>query len=55
MINQLHQSIGGAVANDLLPHEFQLRELIKQAGLRISYFEDGPKRYVVIAEKIPTP
>ena len=55
MINQLHQSIGGAVANDLLPHEFQLRELIKQAGLRISYFEDGPKRYVVIAEKSPTP
>ena len=55
MINQLHQSIGGTVANDLLPHEFQLRELIKQAGLRISYFEDGPKRYVVIAEKNPTP
>jgi ubiquinone/menaquinone biosynthesis C-methylase UbiE len=30
MINQLHQSIGGAVANDLLPDEFQLRGLIKQ-------------------------
>jgi ubiquinone/menaquinone biosynthesis C-methylase UbiE len=55
MINQLHQSIGGAVANDLLPHEFQLRELLKQAGLRISYFEDNPKRYLVIAEKSPTP
>ena len=51
MINQLHQSIGGTVANDLLPHEFQLRELIKQAGLRITHFEDGPKRYLVIAEK----
>ena len=55
MINQLHQSIGGAVANDLLPHEFQLRELIKQAGLRISYFEDNPKRYLVIAEKSHSP
>jgi ubiquinone/menaquinone biosynthesis C-methylase UbiE len=54
-INQLHQSIGGAVANDLLPHEFQLRELIKQAGLRITYFEDGPERYLVIAEKSPPP
>ncbi len=53
MINQLHQSIGGAVANDLLPHESQMRELIKQAGLRIIHFEDSPKRYLVIAEESP--
>ena len=51
MINQLHQSIGGAVANALLPHEFQLKELIKQAGLKVTHFEDGPERYLVIAEK----
>ena len=51
MINQLHQSIGGAVANDLLPDEFQLRRLIKQAGLRVTHFEDGPERYLVIAGK----
>ena len=51
MINQLHQSIGGAVANDLLPDEFQLRGLITQAGLKVTYFEDGPERYLVIAEK----
>jgi ubiquinone/menaquinone biosynthesis C-methylase UbiE len=51
MINQLHQSIGGVVANDLLPDEFQLRRLIKQAGLKITHFEDGPERYLVIAEK----
>jgi len=51
MINQLHQSIGGVVANALLPPEFQLRGLIKQAGLKITYFEDGPERYLVIAEK----
>jgi len=51
MINQLHQSIGGAVANDLLPDEFQLRELIRQAGLKITHFEDVPERYLVIAEK----
>jgi ubiquinone/menaquinone biosynthesis C-methylase UbiE len=53
MINQLHQSIGGAVANDLLPQEFQLRELIKQADLRVTHFEDSPERYLVIAEKSP--
>jgi ubiquinone/menaquinone biosynthesis C-methylase UbiE len=51
MINQLHQSIGGAVANDLLPDEFHLRRLIKQARLKITHFEDSPERYLVIAEK----
>jgi ubiquinone/menaquinone biosynthesis C-methylase UbiE len=51
MINQLHQSAGGIVANDLLPPESQLRGLIKQAGLKITHFEDSPERYLVIAEK----
>ena len=51
MLNRLHQSIGGIVASDLLPDESQLRGLIKQAGLRVTHFEDGPDRYLVIAEK----
>jgi ubiquinone/menaquinone biosynthesis C-methylase UbiE len=51
MINQLHQSIGGAVANDLLPDEFELREMMKQARLKITHFENRPERYLVIAEK----
>ena len=51
MLNRLHQSIGGVIASDLLPHEFQLRGLIKQAGLRVTHFEDGPERYLLIAEK----
>jgi ubiquinone/menaquinone biosynthesis C-methylase UbiE len=51
MINQLHQSIGGTVANDLLPQELQLRELIKQASLRVTHFENSPERYLVIAQK----
>jgi len=50
-INQLHQSIGGAVANDLLPDESQLRELMRHAGLKITRLEDSPKRYLVIAER----
>jgi ubiquinone/menaquinone biosynthesis C-methylase UbiE len=50
-LNQLHQSIGGIVANDLLPDEFELRGLLKQAGLKITHFEDSPERYLVIAEK----
>ena len=51
MVNQLHQSIGGAVANHLLPDEFELRGLIKQASLTVTHFEDGPERYLVIAQK----
>jgi ubiquinone/menaquinone biosynthesis C-methylase UbiE len=50
-LNRLHQSIGGVVADDLLPDEFELRGLIEQAGLKITHFEDGPERYLVIAEK----
>ena len=51
MVNQLHQSIGGVVANALLPDEFRLKEMIKQAGLKVTRFEDSPERYLVIAEK----
>jgi len=51
MINQLHRSIGGVVVHHLLPLEFQLKELMKQAGLRVTRFEDSPKRYLVISEK----
>lgn len=50
-LNQLHQSIGGPVANDLLPDESQLRRLIEQAGLKVTHFEDGAERYLVIADK----
>jgi len=50
-LNRLHQSIGGPVTNDLLPDESQLRRLIEQARLKIIHFEDGPERYLVIAEK----
>lgn len=52
MLNQLHQSIGGVVANDLLPDDLELRKLMRQAGLTIAYFQDSPGRYVVIAEKV---
>jgi len=53
MVNQLHQSIGGAVANHLLPDEFQLRDLIKRASLKVTHFEDDPERYLVIAAQSP--
>jgi ubiquinone/menaquinone biosynthesis C-methylase UbiE len=51
MLNHFHQSVGGIVANDLLPDESRLRALIKQAGLKTTHFEDRSERYLVIAEK----
>ena len=51
MINQLHQSAGGVIAHDFLPDESHLRRLIKQAGLKVTHFEDSPEQYLVIAEK----
>jgi len=51
MVNRLHQSVGGVIANDLLPDQSQLRALTKQAGLNVTRFEDNPERYLVIAEK----
>jgi ubiquinone/menaquinone biosynthesis C-methylase UbiE len=53
MLNQFHQSIGGIVATDLLPDEFQLRRLIEQAGLRITHFEDGPEDIWLLLPKAP--
>jgi ubiquinone/menaquinone biosynthesis C-methylase UbiE len=50
-VNGLHQSIGGIVASDLLPDEHELRRQVVQAGLTMTHFEDGPERYLVIAEK----
>jgi ubiquinone/menaquinone biosynthesis C-methylase UbiE len=52
-INHLHQSIGGPVASDHLPDEYELSSRTQQAGLKITHFEDGPERYLVIAEKNP--
>ncbi|MGQ9546683.1 MAG: class I SAM-dependent methyltransferase [Dehalococcoidia bacterium] len=51
MVNQLHQSIGGVIANDLLPDESELKELINSVGLKTTHFEDNPGRYLVIAKK----
>ena len=51
MINELHHSIGGVVANDLLPDNPQMKEQMEQVGLRIEHLEDRAERYLVIARK----
>ncbi|MFU8796439.1 MAG: class I SAM-dependent methyltransferase [Dehalococcoidia bacterium] len=52
MINDLHQNIGGIVADHSLPDESELRKQAAQAGLRITHFEDRAEQYLVIAEKV---
>jgi ubiquinone/menaquinone biosynthesis C-methylase UbiE len=51
MINELHQNIGGIVADHSLPGESELRKQAEQAGLSITHFDDRTERYLVIAEK----
>jgi len=53
MLNDLHQSIGGIVAMDLLPDESEMRQMIALAGFALVHFEDTSHRYLVIARKRP--
>jgi hypothetical protein len=43
--------IGGAVANDLIPHEEKLREYLKAAGLRLKTLVDNDGIYHARAVK----
>lgn len=50
-INQLHRSLGGVVANDLLPDEATMRTILAAAGLEVIKIEDTPHRYLVVGRK----
>jgi demethylmenaquinone methyltransferase/2-methoxy-6-polyprenyl-1,4-benzoquinol methylase len=50
-INQFHMDIGGAVANDLIPHEEELREYLEAAGLRLQTLVDNDGIYHTRAVK----
>jgi len=50
-INNLHQSLGGAVGGDLLPDEETMRTIFSRAGFRDITIEDVPGRYLLVAWK----
>ena len=50
-VNNLHQTIGGAVGNDLLPEKFELYQLLTEAGFDSIKLEDNSERYLVVAHK----
>ena len=50
-VNAIHQSMGGAVANDLLPAEPEMRTLLVEADLENAEICDRPDQYWVLASK----
>jgi ubiquinone/menaquinone biosynthesis C-methylase UbiE len=51
-INNLHRSLGGVVASDLIPEKSILQGLIAKARLEVVRFEDSEQRYLVVARKV---
>ena len=50
-VNEIHRSIGGAVANDAIPSEDEVRRLLWEAGLDKAVVRDEPDRYLVLAHR----
>jgi len=46
-----HKEIGGVVQNDVLPPDWKMRAMMKQAGLRDIHFIDQQDLYMVSAKK----
>ncbi len=51
-INQLHQSTGGPVARDLVPHPERIRSLMKESGLYEVSIINEPGRFLARGRKI---
>ena len=50
-VNELHRSIGGVVANDVLPSEEEMREMCRAAGLVQVSVTNTPEKYLLTACK----
>lgn len=50
-LNELHRSIGGVVANDMLPSEEEMRDLCQKAGLVQVGIINLPEKYLLTAHK----
>jgi len=48
-VNEMHRTIGGAVANDLIPDNGQLRQFLADSGFTGIEIENGTDRYIAIA------
>lgn len=50
-INESHRSVDGAVANDTIPDEEEMQQLLSEARLREVEVRDEPDRYLVTARR----
>lgn len=51
-INEIHRSVGGVIANDIIPDVDEMRALLAQAQFTPLEIQDASDRYVVIARKV---
>jgi len=48
-INDIHRTIGGAIADDLIPDNGEVRQLLADSGFAGVEIEDGANRYIATA------
>jgi len=50
-VNEIHRTIGGVVAHDVIPPEDEMRRLLQEAGLDEAVVRDEPDRYLVLTHR----
>ena len=48
-VNEMHRTIGGAIADDLIPDDGEVRQLLADSGFAAIEIEDGADRYIATA------
>ena len=48
-VNEMHRTIGGAIADDLIPDDGEVRQLLADSGFAEIEIEDGADRYIATA------
>jgi len=48
-VNEMHRTIGGAIADDLIPDDGEVRQLLAASGFAGIEIEDGADRYIATA------
>lgn len=52
-INDVHRKAGTAVADDMMPEEYAMRDLLQECGLGIEKWWDDAEGYLLSARRIP--
>ena len=50
-VNEIHRTIGGAVAHDTIPSEEETRRLLRESRLNHAVVQNEPDRYLILAHR----